>query len=485
VTVLIPPLSVRSCRSVLGALALLIGAALPVTAFAEEQSDTSTQDKRVFSEKVREGLVKFGPLQSEGKWSDALVLVDELLKLALPGTYDEYYLTYVKGQIYLRLDKPDDAIAPIEKALRLSDQAAPPHFLDPRDERGMLRTLAQLYYAQGSVKGINSIKQDQAFAKAIAYLGRLIQEERAEHNVSSDDILFCATLIYNRAQLPSKPDVALLKDAQKMCEDGLLLSVSSKNDTQFYRLLLGSLIAQDDYARAAEIIELQVRQDPSGKQNKDNWSQLTAIYLNLGQDDKDKRKQFEYNLRAIVTMERAQAIGLMKTPKDNFQLVSTYYNIGQTERAAELLETDLKNGTVDPDQKYWLYVAQWYQLLNKDEKAIEVLKEAGRHYPNSGEFDFLAAQNYYALEKFEEALQEAKVAATKGLGEKTWQAWSFLAYTAFELHRYDEALEAVTKAMTFPGSERDKQLPNFRKAVEKAIEDRKAQDEALKAKQQL
>jgi predicted Zn-dependent protease len=184
-------------------------------------------------------------------------------------------------------------------------------------------------------------------------------------------------------------------------------------------------------------------------------------------------------------MERAQAANVMKTPKDYFQLVSTYYNIGQTERAAELLEDDLKNGKVESDQKYWMYVAQWYQLLDKDEKAIEILKEAGTHFPDSGEFDYLAAQNYFGLEKYDQALEEAKIAAHKGLGDKTWQAWSFVAYTAFPLHKYEDALEAINKAMSYPESAKDKQLPTFKKAVEQAIKERQDQEDALKAKQQL
>jgi hypothetical protein len=77
------------------------------------------------------------------------------------------------------------------------------------------------------------------------------------------------------------------------------------------------------------------------------------------------------------------------------------------------------------------------------------------------------------------------VAVAKGLGDKTWQAWSLMAYISFtELQKYDEALEAVNKALSYPESKKDPQLPKIKVAIEQAIKDRAAQIEALRAKQQ-
>lgn len=475
---LLPPFSARFSRPALGALALLAALALPCAAWAQAPED---RDDKHFSDKVRDEIGKFGPLQEAKDWNGALALISGLQKISQPGTYDEFELAWLKGQLYLTIDPPQaaSAIEPLETALRVSDQH---HFFEDKDERKALKLLSQIYYGEGSAKGVAPAKQEEAFIKASDYLRQLVENERANHVINTEDVLFYAYLLLQRAQEHAdKPDLALLKQAQKLSEEGLLLGVTPK--FEFYRLLLSTLLAQNDYPAAADLLELLIKKDPTNKDNKDNWTQLCSIYLNLGTDTKDKQKSFDNNIRAIVTYERAQAAGFLKTPKDNFQLVSTYYNIGQVEQAARLLETDLKSGSIESDEKYWTYLAQWYQQVHLELKAIDALKEAAKHFPNSGEFDFMAAQNYYALEKFPEALKEAKLATAKGVGAKTSQAWAFQAYTAFELREFDEALAAANKALSYPESKKDAQLPGLKEAAERAIKDRNDQIEALKAKQ--
>jgi tetratricopeptide (TPR) repeat protein len=476
------PFSFRSGRATLALCALLAVLALPCTSFGQQsQADA---EKKQLSEKVRDGMTKFGPLQDEKKWTEAIALLTDLQKLAQPGTYDEFLLAYVKGQIYLATEPPQAAlaVAPLEEALRVSDQQG---FFDAKDERKVLKYLAQIYYGEGSAKGVAPAKQSEFFIKATNYLKRLLDNERAEKAVSTDDVVFYAYLLVQRAQAnPDKPEPVLLQEARKVTEDGMLLSITPR--PEFYRLLLSVMLAQNDYPSAAEILELMLKKDPN---NKDNWTQLAALYLNLASDDKNtdekaKEKTFENNLRAIVTYERAQALGFLKTPKDNFQLVGTYANIGQIEHAAQLLDAGLRSGAIESDKNKWMYLAAWYQQLNRDQKTIDVLKEAAKHFPDTGEFEFMAAQNYYGMEKFEDAIQQAKAAAIKGLGDKTWTAWSLVGYTAFELRRYDEALEAVNKALSYPESKKDPQLNNVKYAAERAIKERAAQLDALKATQQ-
>ena len=469
------PFSFRSGRSTLAACVLLALLALPCASFGQQsQADA---EKKQLSEKVRDGMAKYGPLQDEKKWPEAIALLTDLQKVAQPGSYDEFLLAYVKGQVFLTIDQTANAVAPLEEALRVSDQQG---FFDEKDERKVLKYLSQIYYGEGSAKGVAPAKQAEFFVKATGYLKRLLDNERAGNALSTDDVVFYAYLLVQRAQAnPDKPEPALLQEARKVTEEGLLLSITPRKE--FYPLLVSVMLAQNDYASAADIIELMLKKDPN---NKDNWTQLSMIYLNLGSDEKDKEKAFENSLKAIVTYERAQALGFLKTPKDNFQLVGTYANIGQIEHAAELLNAGLRSGAIESDKSKWMYLATWYQQLNQDQKAIDVLKEAAKHFPDTGEFEFMAANNYYSMEKYEDAIQQAKAGAVKGLGDKTWQAWSLVAYTAFELRKYDEALEAANKALSYPESKKDPQLPNVKEAIERAIKDRAAQLEALKARQQ-
>jgi hypothetical protein len=471
--------SLRFFRSAAGLIALLAVFALPAALRAEDQPEgAADKDKKQFSDKVREGITKFGPLQADSKWDEALVLINDLIKIAEPGSYDEFMLNYIKGQLYLRIEQQDKAIEPLEAAVRISDLH---NFFDDKEQLRVFKYLAQIYYGEGAAKGVTTARQLECFAKAGDYLNRLIGKERETNTLNADDVQFYAYLLVNRAQVnPDKIDYAMIRQAEKLSEEGLTLSIVPK--TEFYRLLLITRLLQNNYAGGAEVLELLLQKDPT---NKDNWGQLSAIYLNLGADDKDKAKARENNLRAILTFQRAQAVGQLKTPKDNYNLVGTYANIGQIERAAQLLDAGLRNGSIEPEKNRWLYLAAWYQQLNQEQKAIDVLKEAAKHFPDSGEFDFTAAQNYYGMEKFDEALQEAKIAATKGLGDKTWQVWSFIAYVALELRNYELAVEAADKALSDPASKKDTQLPGVKENAQKAINDRNAQMEALKARQKL
>ena len=468
-------LSRNSFRPSVVLLALLAAlAAAPAVRAADDA------DQKTFSDKVREGLVKFGPLQTDGKWAEALAVITGLMKDAKPDSYDEYFLYYLQGQIYLRLDQAEKAGPPLEKALAISDEH---HFMDPKDERVVLKLLAQLYNSQASGKGVPIVQQQLALGKANTFLKRLIDEERESKTLNVDDLLFYTYLLYNRAEVnPEKPDLALLKQAQKLSEEGLRLSITPK--PEFYRLLLSTNLAQGDYLDGAKILELELKTKPD---NKDNWTQLAAIYFNLANsyEGKDKDKALEYNVRAIITVERAQEHGFLKTPKDNFNLVGTYYNIGQVGRAAQLLQKGLESGAIESTEQYWTFLSQWYQQVNQDDRALAALKEAASHFPNSGQFDFQAAQAYYAIDKLDDALKESRIAAEKGMGENTWRAWSFIAYTAFNMEKYDVALEAATKALSFPESKKDAQLPQLKTAIEKTLSDRAAQLEAIKAKQKL
>src|ERR1019366_3549793 len=97
------------------------------------------------------------------------------------------------------------------------------------------------------------------------------------------------------------------------------------------------------------------------------WQQLEGLYLNLaGTAEKDEAKMKKYYTQAINVVERAQAHGFMTTPKDNYNLVTIYYTVGQFGKATDLLYKGLKNGTIDSDIKNWELLASSYQQINEE-----------------------------------------------------------------------------------------------------------------------
>jgi tetratricopeptide (TPR) repeat protein len=265
---------------------------------------------------------------------------------------------------------------------------------------------------------------------------------------------------------PNAVDLKLIKQCQTEIE-GSLLNIIHPRET-FYVLLLAAYQQEGNFARAAEVFEHLVKLYPT---KKEYWVQLLPIYNNLAAD-KDEGRAREYNLRAIITIERAQALGFMRTPRDNYSLVGLYFNAGQFGKATELLYSGLKSGAIENIQANWELLAYSYQQVDKPFQAIEVLKDAAQHFPKSGQLDYQAATIYYSLDKPQEAYRGLVSAVAKGHLDKPFAVYNFQAYVDYELTKFDEALVAVNRALASPGAEHESQLPRLKQAIEDAIKER-------------
>ncbi len=448
-------------RSRFALLALCCSAVLPIAAQAQEQAP---HEKFYVSDKISEELGKIRPLNDAKKWDEALTMIDALIKTVGPDSFDLVTLDNFKVQFLLNKGDNAGAIEPMETSLRLSKQF---HYLDDAIELELTQSLAQLYLLESQTKGIKLDQQKLYYAKSAQYAESVIQ--RTAKPTADNYFLYAQVLYYWAMAVPEKIDNDLLKKAQLQLEQALLLSTHPKE--QILGMLNSLLIQQTDYVRSGELLELLVKQFPN---NKTYWGQLQQIYLTLGANEKDLQKAYEYNIRAIVTTERAQALGQLNTSKDNFNLVGVYINIAQYERAAELLGAGLRNGTIDNDQKNWEYLAMCYQQLNKELKAIEVLKEAAAHFPKAGSLHFQIAQLYSLIDKPELAYAEATKALEIGNIEKPGAVYCSLAYWGFDLQKYDEALVAVNKAIGYPEGQKDPQIPRVKGAILDAIKERDA-----------
>jgi len=449
-------------RSRLALLALICSTVLPVVTRAQEMSQP--KEKFYLADKVSEELGKIKPLNDAKKWDEALSSLDALMKTVEPTSFDYAYLCTTKFGFLLNKGDNAAAIEPMETALKLSRQF---HYLEENIELEITQYLAQIYLLESQAKGIKPDQQKLYYSKAAQYAESVIQ--RTAKPTADNYFLHAQVLYYWAMTTPEKIDAELLKKSQAQLEKALLLSTHPKE--QLWQMLNGILIQQTDYVRSGEIIELLVKQFPN---NKTYWQQLQQVYLTLATNEKDPQKAYEFNIRAIVTTERAQALGQLNSSKDNFTLVGVYINIQQWERAAELLGAGLRSGTIDNEQKNWEYLAMCYQQLNKELKAIEFLKEASTHFPKSGSLHFQIAQLYSQIDKLEQAYAEATVALGLGNVEKPGAIYCSLAYWGYELHKYDDALIAVKKAFEYPEGKKDPQLAHVESAIQDAIKERNA-----------
>ena len=449
--------------------ALVLGAGLasvPASLRADDNSAT-------WSEEISAELNKLDGFQKEKKFDDADAFLLALIKKAKPESYDEVMLLQFRAKFFLMDNKLNEAVQPFERSLEIGLRK---HYLRPDDAEWTRFYLAQIYYSQGATKGIGVQNQKALFKKAAASM----EEWFANNNgrVNSDASVFYANILYNLAQINSevqgKLDPEYLAKARKAIENAM--SEAPKIKENLYLLMVAVLQQQEDFRLAADYLEKLLTIQPN---NKVTWTQLFASYYQIAADSKDPRDVFTYNLRAILTMDRAQKLGFMNEQKDNFNRVGIYFNIQQFEKATELLYNGLKDGSIENTQKNWELLAYSYQQIHQEEKAIKCLGEATKLYPDKGQLYFQIAQNYYNIEQPIKALEACQKALTIGSLEKPYMVYSFAAYMAFELRKFDDALVLINKALEFPESKKDSQLNRLKSATEDSIKERELNKQAI------
>ncbi len=458
---------------------LLLLAAFFAAGFAPARADEKPRPE--LSDEISEKLQDLKGLDDANKLAEAMALVDSLILKAGPTSYDLAVLSRIKATYLFRKNSPTDRFAAIgflETSLKLSETYG---YFEPKDAQQLRFYIANLCFERGSVSKDPAVQRAD-YNTARANIERWLEVNRTDPAAtppSADSVAtaenFYAGLLYTiGAELdPKHVDLALVKKALAETEIGLRSTVVPNEN--LYIIKLAALQQLNDYADAADVLEQLLKNKPD---NKSYWQQLTAFYAILASDAekaKDTKKTFEYNLRAIVTIERAHKYGAMNGPEENFELFSLYFNIGQYQQATDLLETGLHNQTIKSDKKNWILQADAYQQMNKDLKAVAVLHETAQRFPQSGQFNFMAAQILYGLNKTSEALVDIQSCVAKDGGERPAQSWLFYAYLAIELQKFELAGQAVESAEKCPHSPAEaKTIDSLREAVKSAIEQRDA-----------
>lgn len=428
-------------------LALLGAAALAATVAAQQPAREYS-----FTDATSEVLPKYKTAIDAKNYDAAVAILDAQIAKVPGDSYDAAMLYQLKTQTLLQKGDFSKALEPTEKALTLSNAKTPTYF-EERITKDLTMFLAQLY-VQEAVNTKVPATATKLFEKADASMQQWLKLVPASN---PDAQLLYAQLLYTWAvQNADNPDKKLIQRALDETEKGLHLAIRPK-DT-FYVLKLAALQQLGRTAETADMFELLIKQKP---ESSTYYPQLAATYLSTGQD-----------LRAALTIERAQAQGHMNTPQHSFNLIGIYFNMGQYEKAADLLEAGLKAGTIEKELKNYELWALALQQLQRPLKSIDALKEAAKAFPKSGQVEFLIAQAFQGLDKSEEALSHLQAAVAKGNLAKPHQAYLFLAYIAYELKKFDVALDAAEKAAATTEGAKDGQ--NMVKAIKDIIADREA-----------
>ena len=448
-------------------LALALALALPAGVTVAQAQAPAPQPPSL-NEKVSAEFQKLKPLQDSKNWDGMIALLDGLIPTVGPSSYDLAYIQDMRARLLAGKDQWAKAIETMELSLKISDAN---HYFDKNKTLEMLLFLAQVSYQEATTIKVPA-QQQMYLNKAAEFFKRWLKDTpKATPEISA----FYATILLQQAVAdPKNINQDLLKQARAEVDKLFLSSIRPKE--QLYFLLLAILQQGSDNERASEVLELIAKQFPT---KKDYWPQLWATYLNLA-NDKDEAKARTNFIRAINTVERAQAQGFMNTPKDNFNLVSLYIQVNQFGKATDLLYAGLKSGAIENDPKNWIYLGYYYLQINRNLDALAVLKEAALLFPNNGQFDLQIGEIYRQDEKMKEARHHYREALRKGGLDRPHAVHTLLANVSYELEDFDEALKAIVAAEGYPESKKDAYLGRLKEAIQAAITEREIAKQSKK-----
>jgi tetratricopeptide (TPR) repeat protein len=418
------------------------------------------------SEKTSEAFGKIRALQEAKNWAGVLALLEGIPDVK-PGSYDEAVILDSKARTYGVMEQMPKAIAPWERALQISDEHG---YFNERQTLEIVLYLAQLNTQEAFATNRSPQQQQEHLAKAMPYYRRYLEKVATP---AADVLQTYATVLFQRATVDAnRADPALLQEAKAVVERGLASTIKPRES--FYSIKVALRQQDNDLAGASELIELMLHQKPD---KKDYWQSLVMMYTRLSDEAKDENPALarQYLVRAIIAYERAQELGFLTGSKDRLHLCSLYLAAKQFTKGTEMLYSGMKTGKIDSEPNNWRLLGRFHQEANQPQQAVAVLEEGSRLFPKNGEIEMQLAELHFQGEKVAEAFEHAKAAAEKGNFETTkpFSVYYLIAYTAYDLGKFDEAKQAILAAEKYPEeSARDAQFSNLKNAVNDAIAER-------------
>ena len=371
-------------------------------------------------------------------------------------------MVQLKVQILLMDGKYEKAIPSLLLANQLGEKYG---FYEKKTLLDQLYLLCQIHY-QIAAEAKQPERQAEYYTKAYGYIRTWLD---TNPKPTTEGQLFAASILYGHGTLiQGKPDLALLRQARDAAKQGMYLGL--KTPDQLYVLLLASLQQLGDHRGEIDVLEELVRRQPS---NALYWQQLAGSYLAMANEATEDKEIRRYQLCTILTMQRAQANGLMNTPKDCLNLIGMYFNLEQFGKAGELLADGIKTNKIENSRANWELLSLAHQQGGHEDRAIDSLKQAADLFPTEGQLDLSIAQMHYGAGRTPDALTHLERAVTKGNLKKPGAAYLFLGFTAYELQKFEEAAKWADVATQQPDVKPD-DAKRLKRAALDALKERQS-----------
>ncbi len=390
---------------VITAALLLCGIGLTGRVAAQEgessAADQPTKQTGAMSEKVYRRLAEAQELADKEDYNGAQRILDEIKASPKLTPYETAQLYNFYGYIFYARERYKDSISAYETVLR-QEQI-------PQGLKDSTRyTLAQLYFTI------------ENWPKAIELINEWL---KTAQNPGPEPYILLASAYYqqekwNQMIPPIEKAIQIARDRNQAVKE------------QWWLLLRVPYYEQQNYKKVRDILEILVAQWPK----KEYWTQLSAMYGELGQDAKQ-----------LGSYESAYDQGLLTRNSELVQLAQLFLQAEVPFKAARVLEKGMEAGQVEKSMENYRLLSQAWTLAMDDARSVPPLEKAAG-MSNDGDLDVRLANNYLNLSRFDQCIKAANSGIQKGRLERNDLAYMVLGMCQFERDQLEPAKTAFRKA---------------------------------------
>ena len=250
---------------------------------------------------------------------------------------------------------------------------------------------------------LNSLNNNNHYQSMLMLAQIHLQQDQFQEGISTLDRYFAETKSAKPEELIQKGQALYMmeKYAEAIPVLKQAIDTSPEPKDNWYGLLLASYTEAGQSAEAVKLAELQATKNPADKKSQMN---LVATYQQADQFDK-----------AAVILEKLRAAGQLTDEKEYRQLYVTYANMdGKEKEVISVVNEGMQKGALKPDHQTYLALAQAYYYSEQIPQAIEAWQKAAP-LSKDGETYLNLARVFWQEGRIPEAKTAARAALDKGL----------------------------------------------------------------------
>jgi tetratricopeptide (TPR) repeat protein len=370
------------------------------TAQAQEEKEKARQ-VQALRERVFQSLAKSQELMEAQDFAGAKRELADARSISDLNTYELGQILYFSGLVEYQQENLAGAVRLFEQVVALPE-------LPQGFRTDTLWALVQLAMAA------------EQYRKVIDYGNEWL---RTAENPSGDPFYLLAAAHYQLKEY--RKTVEMMDRAIQIAErDGKF----ARED--WYGLLRAGLHELGDTRRLRSVLELLVARWPK----KEYWIHLSSVYGELNEE----RKQ-------VAALEVIYEAGWMARENELLQLAQLQIQHGGAYKGARMIEKGMEAGVIERNERNYRLLAQAWMQAQDDRRSIPPLREAAQR-SKDGQLHLQLAQSHLNLYEYNECIEAARTAISRGGLRRPGQANIVLGTCLLELERFDQAREAFRAA---------------------------------------